>query len=142
MLKKLVCMLLMLVAAGLAACGQEPPKAPEVRPVRTVLAWAGLGLFGLIMVGHDRGSPEGPFLTLAAALGLQQGLPIGAAFRDPAADFLRANRPVFFLIRSNDFIHAWHPFSFRCGMSGRSARASQSEKWRVSNRGRNLTPAP
>ncbi len=35
-----------------------------------LLAWAGLGLFGLIMIGHDRGSHEGPFLTLASALAL------------------------------------------------------------------------
>jgi len=33
-------------------------------------AWAGLGLFGLIMIGHDRGAPAGPFLALAAALAL------------------------------------------------------------------------
>ena len=34
------------------------------------LAWAGLGLFGLIMIGHDRGAPAGPFLALAAAMAL------------------------------------------------------------------------
>lgn len=33
-------------------------------------AWAGLGLFGLIMIGHDRGAPAGAFLALAAALAL------------------------------------------------------------------------
>lgn len=33
-------------------------------------AWAGLGLFGLIMIGHDRGAPAAPFLTLAAAMAL------------------------------------------------------------------------
>ncbi|HQZ16779.1 MAG TPA: DUF2339 domain-containing protein [Vicinamibacteria bacterium] len=33
-------------------------------------AWAGLGLFGLILIGNDRGAPAGPFLALAAALAL------------------------------------------------------------------------
>lgn len=33
-------------------------------------AWAGLGLFGLILVGNDRGAPAGPFLALAAAMAL------------------------------------------------------------------------
>jgi len=33
-------------------------------------AWAGLGLFGLIMIGHHRATPAGPFLTLAAAMAL------------------------------------------------------------------------
>ncbi|MEO8499497.1 MAG: DUF2339 domain-containing protein [Vicinamibacteria bacterium] len=35
-----------------------------------LLAWGGLGLFGLIMLGHERGHPAGPFLTLATALAL------------------------------------------------------------------------
>lgn len=35
-----------------------------------LIAWAGLGLFGLIMIGHDRGAPAGPFLALAGALSL------------------------------------------------------------------------
>jgi hypothetical protein len=38
--------------------------------IAALLAWAGLSLFGLIMLGHDRGTPAGPFLTLAAALAL------------------------------------------------------------------------
>ena len=33
-----------------------------------LLAWGGLLIFGLIMLGHQRGVPAGPFLTLAAAL--------------------------------------------------------------------------
>ncbi len=34
------------------------------------IAWAGLGLFGLILIGNDRGAPAGPFLALAAAMAL------------------------------------------------------------------------
>lgn len=33
-----------------------------------LLAWGGLLIFGLIMLGHQRGVPGGPFLTLVAAL--------------------------------------------------------------------------
>jgi len=33
-------------------------------------AWAGLGLFGLILIGNDRGAPAGPFLALATAMAL------------------------------------------------------------------------
>ncbi len=33
-------------------------------------AWAGLGVFGLILIGNDRGAPAGPFLALAAAMAL------------------------------------------------------------------------
>ena len=33
-------------------------------------AWAGLGVFALIMIGHDRGTPAGPFLAVAAAMAL------------------------------------------------------------------------
>jgi uncharacterized membrane protein len=32
------------------------------------ISWAGLGVFGLIMLGHERGSPAGPFLTLIVSL--------------------------------------------------------------------------
>lgn len=35
-----------------------------------LLAWGGLGVFGLVMLGHERGTPAGPFLTLAASLAL------------------------------------------------------------------------
>ncbi len=38
--------------------------------VAALTAWAGLAVFGLIMVGHDRGAPPGPFLALAAAMAL------------------------------------------------------------------------
>lgn len=31
-------------------------------------AWAGLGVFGLIMVGNERGTPAGPFLVLVTAM--------------------------------------------------------------------------
>lgn len=55
-----------------------------------LLAWGGLLIFGLIMLGHERGVPAGPFLTLAAALAallieraghegrLKGALPVGA----------------------------------------------------------------
>ncbi len=33
-------------------------------------AWAGLGVFGLILIGNDRGTPAGPFLAMAAAMAL------------------------------------------------------------------------
>ena len=35
-----------------------------------LLAWGGLAIFGLIMLGHERGAPAGPFLTLATTLAL------------------------------------------------------------------------
>lgn len=40
----------------------------RVIEVAALGSWAGLCLFGLIMIGHDRGAPAGPFLALAVAL--------------------------------------------------------------------------
>jgi hypothetical protein len=41
---------------------------------------------------------------LAVAFGLQLGFGIDAALGDPLADLLRADRPVFHLIGSDDFV--------------------------------------
>ena len=50
--------------------GDPDDAAQRVIEVSGHAAWAGLGLFGLIMVGHDRGAPPAPFLALATALAL------------------------------------------------------------------------
>ncbi len=50
--------------------GSPDEAALRVIEVAALSAWAGLGLFGLIMIGHDRGAPAGPFLTLVTALAL------------------------------------------------------------------------
>ena len=59
--------------------------------IAAFLAWCGLGVFGLILVGHERGTPAAPFLILAGAMTvllierathpdrIAAGLPVGAA---------------------------------------------------------------
>ncbi len=48
--------------------GDLDEGAFRVIEVAALVSGAGLGAFGLIMVGHDRGAPATPFLTLTTAL--------------------------------------------------------------------------
>ncbi len=53
-----------------ARFGRVDDTALRVLEGAALVAGGGLFLFGLVMVGYDRGAPAGPFLALAIALGL------------------------------------------------------------------------
>jgi uncharacterized membrane protein len=50
--------------------GKLETKLYRALEMAALPAWVGLGVFGLILIGHERGAPAGPFLTLAAAMAL------------------------------------------------------------------------